>query len=388
RGVAERVFDQIQGFSGFGFPKSHSAAFGLLAYQSTWLRVHYAPELLCSLLNEQPMGFYPPDTLVHEAQRRGIEVRGPDVNESPVECAVEPNASKPAVRIGLGYVAEVAEAEVEALVAERERGGPYEDLADLAARCGAGAAALERLAWAGACDRLASAGPARRAPLWTLGGSATAQRLPEGAQLAIPLQGVEPPTDRRDRPLLPELEPWQRLVADYRSTGMTLGEHPMSLLRDQLSDRALASRDLERARDGARIELGGMVVARQRPATAKGVAFMLLEDEWGVINLVVPPPVAERDRLTLRTAGFVRAHGKLERREGVINLVVTKLEPLVRPGMPAAEVRTIEPPVDRETGRGDARDAGVVDLAQRRATAASELAAALPPAHSFGRRGR
>ncbi|MGZ5340301.1 MAG: DNA polymerase III subunit alpha, partial [Solirubrobacterales bacterium] len=223
RGVAERVFDQIQGFSGFGFPKSHSAAFGLLAYQSTWLRVHYAPELLCSLLNEQPMGFYPPDALVHEAQRRGIEVRGPDVNESPVECAVEPNASKPAVRIGLGYVAEVSEADIEALVAERERSGPYESLGDLVARCGAGAAALERLAWAGACDRLARGGPVRRAPLWTLGGSATARRQPEGTQLAMPLDRAEPPTDRRQRPLLPELEPWQRLVADYRSTGMTLG---------------------------------------------------------------------------------------------------------------------------------------------------------------------
>ena len=122
REVAERVFDQIVGFSGFGFPKSHSAAFGLLAYQSTWLRVHYGPELLCALLNEQPMGFYPPDALVHEAQRRGLEVLPPDVNSSELDCRVETvgaapaSAGQPPVRIGLGYVAEVAEADAKAVM--------------------------------------------------------------------------------------------------------------------------------------------------------------------------------------------------------------------------------------------------------------------------------
>ena len=160
REVAERVYGQIEGFSGFGFPKSHSAAFGLLAYQSTWLRVHYGPELLCALLNEQPMGFYPPDALVHEAQRRGIEVLPPDVNASEVECRVETvgaaagSVGGPPVRIGLGYIAEVAEADANAVVAERRRGGAYRGVADLAGRSGATGAALQRLAWAGACDRL------------------------------------------------------------------------------------------------------------------------------------------------------------------------------------------------------------------------------------------
>ncbi len=397
REVAERVFGQIQGFSGFGFPKSHSAAFGLLVYQSTWLRFHYGPEFLCSLLNEQPMGFYPPDALVHEAQRRKIEIRRPDVNASQVECHVErpirairgePSPAAPAreaeeaavdggaVRVGLGYVAEVRSEEVEALVVERERGGPYESLADLAARSGAGANALEKLAWAGACDELAAKGAGRRAPLWTVGAAATGRRGLEGTQLAIPLGDVEPPA-------LPELEPWQRLTADYRSTGMTLDEHPMSLLRGDL-DGTVTSRELERIPDGSRIELAGMVVARQRPATAKGVVFMLLEDEWGVLNLVIPPPVARRDRLVLRTAGFVRAAGKLERREGVVNLVAERLLALSRPDLPAAQVRELEPPPGRETGC----DEGIVDLAERRASAAAELTAALPPAHSFGRRGR
>ncbi len=146
------MYAQIVGFSGFGFPKAHSAAFGLLAYQSTWLRVHYGPEFLCALLNEQPMGFYPPDTLVHEAQRRGIEVLAPDVRSArALECTVEPSLG---VRIGLGYVAGVRVDDVRGLVAERERGGEFGSVAELAARCAAQRDALERLAWAGACDSL------------------------------------------------------------------------------------------------------------------------------------------------------------------------------------------------------------------------------------------
>src|SRR5204863_5665140 len=126
REVAESVYGQIEGFSGFGFPKSHSAAFGLLAYQSMWLRVHYGPELLCALLNEQPMGFYPPDALVHEAQRRGVEILSPDVNVSELDCRVETTGAaagsegNPPVRIGLGYVAEAAEGEAKAVSGERE----------------------------------------------------------------------------------------------------------------------------------------------------------------------------------------------------------------------------------------------------------------------------
>src|SRR6185503_16102961 len=120
--IAERVYTMIVGFSGFGFPKAHGAAFGLLAYQSTWLRVHHGPEFLCALLNEQPMGFYAPDTLVHEAQRRGIEIAPPDVNASEVECTVEPPTR---VRIGLGYVVGVKREEVEALVVARRARGPF-----------------------------------------------------------------------------------------------------------------------------------------------------------------------------------------------------------------------------------------------------------------------
>jgi error-prone DNA polymerase len=419
--VAERVFGQIEGFSGFGFPKAHSAAFGLLAYQSTWLRVHYGPELLCALLNEQPMGFYPPDALVHEAQRRGLEILPPDVNVSELDCRVETSGAasgasgNPPVRIGLGYVAEVAEVDAQAVVDERRRGGPYCSIVDLAGRSGAGAAALQRFAWAGACDslvddaRVREAKPSatrlvsviepidpeeerRRPALWAVGGAARAARTDDGAQLALPLDGS--PT-----PELPPLGPWERTVADYRTTGITLGKHPMELMRPGLAPEVLSSEGLAGTRHETRVTVAGMVVARQRPATANGVVFMLLEDERGTINLIVPPPVVERCRLAVRTSGFVQAAGKLEHREGTTNVVVSRIERLERPDLPPPRPRHIAPPIERETGREqghripiEAADAAGGPSKQAfdgvREAAMAELAASLPAPHSFGRRGR
>jgi error-prone DNA polymerase len=367
REVAERMFAQIEGFSGFGFPKAHSAAFALLAYQSAWLREHRAPEFLCSLLNEQPMGFYPPDALVHESQRRGIEVLGPDVNRSRVLCHVERGARGLAVRVGLGYVSGVVEEEMEALVAERERGGPYASVTTLSSRSGTGRDALERLAWAGALDELE---PGRREALWRLGTVPGGRKVPAGTQLSLALEAPKAPQ-------LPELGPWERIVADYRSTGMTLGDHPMKLLRDDLGPSVMLGAELERIGDGTAVEVAGMVVARQRPATAKGVVFMLLEDETGTINLVIPPPVFERFRAEVRTAPLLRARGRLERRDRAMNVVVSSLARIERPDVPLAEVRTIEPPIGRETGRSGHGDWEPIP---------EELAAVAPAAHSFGRR--
>jgi error-prone DNA polymerase len=356
RAVAERVFEQVQGFSGFGFPKAHAAAFGLLAYQSTWLRVNYAPEFLCALLNEQPMGFYPPDALVHEAQRRGMTILPPHINRSDVECTVEGSL---AVRIGLGYVLGVKEEEVRLLVAERQRGGEYADGGELVARSGVGRDTLERLAWSGACDELP-----RREALWQLGAATPGREVPGGVQLALPLELPAAPGLR-------ELTSWERLVADYGSFRISLAEHPLALLRGDLPGRVSSSRDLDRLPHGRDVEVAGLVVARQRPATANGVTFMLLEDEWGTINLIVAPPVYEHHRLVVRTEPFVSAAGRLEKRDGVINIVVQSLRKIERPDLPLATVKQIEPPADGETGR---------DVA--------DLRAVLPAAHSFGRRGR
>ena len=365
REVAERVYDQIVGFSGFGFPKSHSAAFALLAYQSTWLREHYGPEFLCGLLNEQPMGFYPPDALVHEAQRRGIVVLPPDAGDSIAECRVEDGA----VRMGLGYVNGVRAHDVKALVAERERGGPFRSLADLASRCGACRDTLERLAWAGACDSLVEGPPSvrRRSALWQLGVTAAAipleSRTEKGpVQLALPLEPAAAPALR-------EMTPWELLIADYGSTKVTTDKHPLDLMRPDLPAGVLASRELAQARNGARVQVAGLVVARQRPATAKGVTFMLLEDEHGTINLIVPPPVHDRFRLAVRAESLVLAEGKLEHREGNTNIVVARIRRLERPDLPVADIRHIEP------SRTWSSEAG------------AELRAVAPAAHSFGRRG-
>ena len=409
RVVAERVYSQIVGFSGFGFPKAHSAAFGLLAYQSTWLRVHYGAEFLCALLNEQPMGFYPPDALVHEAQRRGLVVLPPCVERSEVECSVEwlpaglaaagpvtgknppcselragnsfpaPPAEEAsassgtalAVRIGLGYVNGVVEREVRALVGERERGGEWQSVGDLAGRSGAGMETLGRLAWAGACDVLVE-GPEeerRRMALWNLGVAAPAVSLGAiGDQLALPLES-------HGGPELRALTAWERLLADYGSTGVTLREHPMELMRPALPEATISSGELERAGHGAQVRVAGLVVARQRPETAKGVTFMLLEDELGTINLIVPPVVHDECRMVVRGEPLVVADGRVEHREGVTNVLVHDIRRLERGDLPKAEVLSLD---DR---RPRPRQPQVDENVE------SELRAVAPAGHRWGRRG-
>jgi error-prone DNA polymerase len=367
--VAERVYGQIVGFSGFGFPKAHSAAFGLLAYQSTWLRVNYGPEFLCSLLNEQPMGFYPPDALVHEAQRRGLEVLGPCIGASDAECRVESGA----VRIGLGYVKGVQEEGARALVAERERGGGYRSIPDLASRSGAGLTTLERLAWAGACDALLD-GPVqqrRRRALWMLGVSAPgASSGPAQGQLTLPLEPHAGPDLR-------EMTAWERLLADYGSTGMTLHEHPLELMRPALPAGTLSSTELHEAGHGASVRVAGLVVARQRPATAKGITFMLLEDEFGTVNLIVPRQVGERCRPAVRGEPLVAADGRVEHREGVTNVLVSEVRRLERVDLPGAQVHILE---QRAAADWSEAEEDVQDTE-------SQLRAVAPAGHRWGRRG-
>jgi error-prone DNA polymerase len=378
RDVAERVYGQIVGFSGFGFPKAHSAAFGLLAYQSTWLRVHYGPEFLCALLNEQPMGFYPPDSLVHEAQRRGMEVLPPDVGRSRAECTVEAtgdgsqvtgdsgSGSGLAVRLGLGYVNGVAEADVRAIVADRDEQGAFASAADLAARCAPRHGSLELLAWAGACDSLCPGG--RREALWQLGVAAPGVTVRGGTQLALPVE-------LHDAPSLRELTPWERMLADYGSIKVTLREHPIELMRPMLGDGYEPSESLGTGRSGRRVRVAGLVVARQRPATANGITFMLLEDEFGSINLIVPPPVYEACRSTVRAEPLVWATGRLERREGVTNILVDEVGRLERPDLPLGEVRHIEPKVRWSNEQAAS------------AISTDDLRAVVPAGHAFGRRG-
>jgi error-prone DNA polymerase len=314
--VAHEVFDKLVGFSGFGFPKSHAAAFGLLAYQSAWLRHHHPAEFLCALLNAQPMGFYPPSSLVRDAQRRGVEVRSPDVNLSAAKCALEGEA----VRVGLEYVRSLGEEEAEALVAERERRGPFGGVRSLVQRSALDRPRLEALVASGACD---SFGGGRRALLWELGLVPRTQTVPGSGgaerQLALPLD----PT--AETPALREHTAWERMLADYRTTTLSVGVHPLELLRPHLPEQTLSSRELEEERAGRVVAVAGMAVARQRPATANGVVFMLLEDEFGQVNLIVPPQVYERFRALVRAEPLLLARGRFERYGRNRNVLVREL---------------------------------------------------------------
>src|SRR5207302_1721679 len=215
--TAHVIYDKLVGFPGFGFPKSHAAAFGLLAYQSAWLRRYYPAEFLCALMNAQPMGFYPPSSLVRDAQRRGVEVRPPHVNRSEAQCGIEDGA----VRVGLAYVHSVGEDDANMIVAEQ----PFHDLGDLSRRAPVPKDTLEALVAAGACDEWG----ARRELLWRLGVTSRGESVAGGnRQLALPLE----PT--AEIPDLPEQTSWEKMLADYKHTSMSVGVHPLQLLRPHL----------------------------------------------------------------------------------------------------------------------------------------------------------
>jgi error-prone DNA polymerase len=317
--TANDVYDKLVGFSGFGFPKSHAAAFGLLAYQSAWLRHHYSAEFLCALLNAQPMGFYPPATLVRDGQRRGVETRPPGVNISAAKCNVEDGA----VRIGLDYVNGIGEDDAQAVVEERDRGGAFTSVRELAQRTQLSEHGLETLIVAGACDCFELP---RRQLLWQLGLVPRSQTVPgsggDEKQLALPL---DPTTETPD---LPEPTVWERMLADYRTTSLSVGTHPLELLRPHLPTGVISSRELEATPDRTQVAIAGMAVARQRPATANGVVFMLIEDEFGPVNLIVPPTVYEKHRAIVRGEPLILARGRFERIERNQNVLVRSLETL------------------------------------------------------------
>ncbi|HSE81054.1 MAG TPA: error-prone DNA polymerase [Gaiellaceae bacterium] len=342
--TAELVFSKLSGFASFGFPKSHAAAFALLAYQSAWLRHHFPEEFLCSLLNAQPMGFYPPASLVRDAQRRGVDVLPPDVNRSAAKCRLQSGA----VRVGLGYVKGLGETPAVALVEEREARGPFGSVADLARRAPLDRPALEALVASGACD---SFGWPRRQLLWRLGLAPRSVSAGAGGterQLALPLE----PTS--EIPELAEQTPWERMLADYRLTSLSVGLHPLELLRPHLPGEVLSSAELQGARHGARVAVAGLAVARQRPATASGVVFMLIEDEHGQMNLIVPPPVYDRYRALVRGEPLLLARGRYERVDRNRNILVSELvslAPLARRVADDAEVRSAMPAAHHFGGR-------------------------------------
>ncbi|MCE7902799.1 MAG: error-prone DNA polymerase [Gammaproteobacteria bacterium PRO9] len=305
---ARQIFRQICGFGEYGFPESHAASFALLVYVSAWLKHHEPAVFCCALLNSQPMGFYAPAQLVQDVRRHGVAVRPVAVNHSDWDCTLEPDNNRPessrpenskwALRLGLRLVTGLREADGLRLVARRgDR--PYRDVHDLHARSGLSSSALGLLAAAGA---LAGIAGDRHQARWAVA----------GAEPSLPV--LPAPWFQEGTPLLRAPTEGQEIGADYQSTGLTLGRHPLALLRQELRRRGIrTANELQAMADATQVRVAGIVTARQRPGSAKGVTFVTLEDESGYVNLIVWPGLAERQRRVLLESRLLGVWGRVQR---------------------------------------------------------------------------
>ncbi len=342
--AAEAVFQKIAGFAEFGFPKAHAAAFGLLAYQTAWLRTYYPAESLCALFNAQPMGFYAPHVLVNDGKRHGVEVLPPDINKSDANCTIEDisprlfvgatlggvvedgrgespwgGVGSGAVRIGLRYVKGLSETVAREFQAARGENG-FHSLFEFLERTRLRREVIENLIACGAFDGF---GLERRELLWQLGLLYRAEgRNAVQRQLAMPL------LTEQDMIALAPMSPWERMVADYSVLGLTANAHPMAFLRPGLNEGVATSGMVASMPDGAQLEVAGLVVCRQQPGTAKGFTFLVLEDEFGLVNVIVKPDLYERQRAIVRAEPFVVVKGELQRRDGITNLIAGWFTPM------------------------------------------------------------
>jgi error-prone DNA polymerase len=306
--AAEAIIRSITAFALYGFPESHAASFALLAYASTYLKAHHPAAFYAALLNNQPMGFYHPATIVGDAARHGQTIRPADVNHSDWLCAIEADGT---VRLGLRYVRGLREEAGRRI----ERLRPFASADDLVRRAGLHRDELTRLAELGA---LGSLGLERRAALWEIELAAR----PAGALY----EGIPGPPSPSP---LASMTPEEALVADCEGTGLTLGPHPMVFHRERLERlRVARASDLPGLKDGRAVRVAGAVVVRQRPGTAKGFVFLNLEDETGLVNVVVPPPLFHRYRLVLVQEPFLYVEGTLEHRDDVISVRAGRIQPL------------------------------------------------------------
>ncbi len=303
---AERIRLQILGFGEYGFPESHSASFALLAYVSAWIKRYEPAAFLAALLNSQPMGFYAPAQLVQDARRHGVEVRTVDACVSDCECTLEGEA----VRLGLLMVKGLSEAGAGRVV-EARLDRPFASVHDLAHRAELDRRDLRALSEAGA---FASLSEHRRDAYWEVAGIETRPHLLRHAPVSEAKPSLQMPSEGED------------LVADFSRLGLTLGRHPLALLRPRLSRLRLSTAEQIRTLPhGRRVRAAGLVIGRQRPGTASGVVFVTLEDETGCINVVVWNHLVERQRKELLGSRLMGVEGVLEREGEVVHLVATKL---------------------------------------------------------------
>ena len=309
-GFAQQIFEQIKGFSEYGFPESHAASFALLVYASCWIKRHHPAEFLAAMLNSQPLGFYSASQLVQDACRHGVEVLPADVLVSDWDCTLEGQTDPPAVRLGLRLISGMSRATAERIGAARAQ-GLFDDAEDLARRAVLDEQDMRRLAGA---DALASLSGHRRQQVWEAAAHKTPPRL---------LRDAPVNEDFLELPAAPEGE---EIVFDYASTGLTLRRHPLALLRPMLRKRRLQSaQDLQDLPNGSLVRCCGIVTLRQQPQTAKGVIFVSLEDETGVVQVIVWKSVRERQRAALLQSRLLAVQGRWQREGEVCNVVAARL---------------------------------------------------------------
>jgi len=336
--VQEMIVRSIGSFAAYGFPESHAASFALLAYASAYLKCHYPAAFLAAMLNNQPMGFYHPATLVKDAQRHGLHFKPVDVTLSDWKCTLEnsdqwsvtsdqsgpatghrPLATSPwAVRLGFNYLKGMRR-EIAAQIVEERVHAPFSSIRDLVRRVpGLRKEELNSLAEAGALNFMGEAESHRREALWR---SELAAR-PVGELLETASE------DEQTSPLAPMQAP-ERLFADYRCTGLTIGMHPMRLHREQM-DRlgVIRAADLARIPDGVLVRIAGSVICRQRPGTAKGFVFVTLEDETGIANAIVMPDLFDAQKLTIVEEPFLLIEGILQNQRGSVSVRASRAEPI------------------------------------------------------------
>jgi error-prone DNA polymerase len=356
---AERTFKQIEGFGSYGFPESHAASFAKIAYASSWMKRHHPDVFCCAILNAQPMGFYAPAQLVRDAKAHGVEIRPVDINHSRWDCTLEPtrNRRRFAVRLGLRLARGLANAEG-AMIPVSRAAGPYTSMEDLWRRAGIPVSALEKLADA---DAFGSIGINRRDALWTIRGlSDNAMPLFEAADkrhnVNLP-EAIEPPT------VLARMSEGREVVEDYRSKGLTLRQHPLAFLRQDLRARRIVScEDLSHSRDGWRVTVAGLVLVRQMPGSAKGVMFMTIEDETDIANIIVWPNLFEKQRRLILSTSMIACRGRFQREGGVTHLVAEHLIDL------SDMLRTVgdrDEAFSMQAGRGDEAKVGTREWVQR-----------------------
>ncbi|MEO0511095.1 MAG: error-prone DNA polymerase [Verrucomicrobiota bacterium] len=324
---AEWLVNTIDSFALYGFPESHAISFALIAYSSAWMKVHRTEEFFCALLNNQPMGFYGPATLIQDARRYGLRFLPPDVTASEWDCTIEDYEERPCVRIGLKMIKALSATNTQMMLEERSR-EPFMSLRQFRLRTCFKKDEMRVLAAAGSLNALVQS---RRQALWEI-----EQPMELDLFSAVELEAQADEDEIPSKTPLPEMTNWERLCADFATTTITVGAHPMQQIRPQLKRSYQTAEDLKSLKDGKMVDVAGAVICRQRPGTAKGVFFLSLEDETGIVNCVLWPNLFERNRLLVAQELYIAARGKLQKSQGTIHVIARQVERLEIDGAPAS----------------------------------------------------